>query len=116
MSHRTDKLRRGIAAVQSGRLEEERPEIYAFAEDASYHIPFRGVSLHGRSDIEASLKALAGALTMTVGDMVENGRLVLAAVDIDSKVPGMEYQGPAAAVWRFDEDDQIAEQWTFRGD
>ena len=115
MSQRTDKLRRGIEAVQSGRLEEERSEIYAFAEDASYHIPFRGVTLNGRADIEAALKALAGALTLTVGDMLEHGRLVLAAVDIDSTVPGMEYQGPAAAVWRFDENDEIAEQWTFRG-
>jgi hypothetical protein len=115
MSERLDKLRRGVEAVTAGRLEEVRDSVYAFSDDAAYHIPGRDLTIRGRADIEALLKGMGGVASIRLRDMIEHGTAVLATADIDNKMPEMEYQGPLAIVWRFNESDEIVEQWNFRG-
>ena len=114
MGERSDKIRRGVEAVAASRYEEERGNLYAYAEDAAYHIPARGIAIKGRTDIEAMLTNLGGNMTFTVVNMMEHGRAVVALADVDNRIPGMEYQGPLTVVWLFNDADEIFEQWNFR--
>jgi hypothetical protein len=114
MSERLDKLRRGVEAVAASRYEEERGSLYAYAEDAAYQIPARGITIRGRADIEGLLTNMGGNMTFTIVNMMEHGRAVVAMGAVDNRIPNMEYQGPLTVVWLFNDADEISEHWNFR--
>ncbi len=115
MSERTDRLRASVEAVVAGRITEEQGNIYQYAENAEYHVTSRDLTLRGRADIEQLLRSMGGNVSLGLREMVEHGDFVLATADLENRISGIEYKGPGAVVWRFNDNDEIIEQWTFRG-
>lgn len=110
MSVRQERLRK---ALENGP-DSMNPDEPGWAEDAVYNVPVAGVSLSGRQAIEDMTKMLDEHITVRVVSMDERDPFITVHAEVENRMPGMEYKGPAAMVVKANDRDEVVEFWSFR--